>query len=563
MEFKLILNMAFQIIGGLGIFILGMNNLSNGLQTIAGERLRWLIEKVTNNRIFGAMIGTFVTVIIQSSSITTVMVVGFVNSGLMTLKQAIGIIMGANIGTTITGWILVIKIGKYGLPILGIFALVSIFAKKEKIRYLAVAIMGIGMVFFGLELMKNGFKPIKSIPEFVQAFHLFDAHSVFGVIKCILTGAIITTIVQSSSATLGITIGLASTGVISYETAVALVLGENIGTTITAFLASLATTQTNAKRAAYAHIVFNVIGVCYIFLLFPVYIAVVKMLVGNDPNAMIIKNGVETYPYITRGIATAHTTFNIMNTLIFLPFAHLLAQLLVKIVPERKKQKLPKFTHIDFGIIESPNLALEQTRSVIKDMVKMNQNMMDSFKVVLSEEKGPDSNYVKKIFEKEEILDVIQNEVAEFLTEVLSKNIPLSDTLQARYQIRIADELESFSDYMANITKKYLKIKNSPEKLKKLFINDLLILHDEILVNLNTVMNSFWQPQKADIIVEAKSQGDQITQLFKNLRTRMLEKIEKDKILPETIISYLDILNSYRKMKEHTLNIAELISGEK
>jgi len=199
--------------------------------------------------------------------VTTVMVVGFVNSGIMTLMQAIGVVFGANIGTTITGWILVLHIGKYGLPMLGIAAFFFLFSKHERLRYIGMAVMGIGMVFFGLELMKNGFKPIRGLPEFSTWFHAFDATTIFGIIKCALVGCLLTMVVQSSSATLGITIGLASTGVIEFQTAAALVMGENIGTTITAMLASLGTT-TAAKRAALAHVMFNVIGTSWFIAMF-------------------------------------------------------------------------------------------------------------------------------------------------------------------------------------------------------------------------------------------------------------------------------------------------------
>ena len=236
---ELILKMVFGVLGGLGIFLLGMKNMSEGMQAIAGARLRKMISAVTDNRFMACGVGTFVTSIVQSSSVTTVLVVGFVSAGLMTLAQAIGVIMGANIGTTITGWILALKIGKYGLPILGAAALVFLFSKNERSRFTGMAVMGIGMVFFGLELMSSGFKPMRTMPEFVEWFSAFDASTYFGMWKCVFVGCLLTCIVQSSSATLGITMGLAVNGMIGFETAAALVLGENIGTTVTAVLASI------------------------------------------------------------------------------------------------------------------------------------------------------------------------------------------------------------------------------------------------------------------------------------------------------------------------------------
>ena len=241
--------MIFSLIGGLGIFLLGMKNLSEGMQAIAGNGLRRLISMVTTNRLTATSVGVLVTVVVQSSSITTVMVVGFVNGGLMNLAQAIGVIMGANIGTTITGWILVLKIGKYGLPLLGLGAFGYLFSKSDRYRYFFMTFMGVGMVFFGLATMKAGCAFIKEMPAFEKWLYTFQATSYWGVLKCMFVGCVLTVMVQSSSATLGLTIALAFNGTIGYQTAAALVLGENIGTTITALLASLGAT-TNAKRAA-------------------------------------------------------------------------------------------------------------------------------------------------------------------------------------------------------------------------------------------------------------------------------------------------------------------------
>ncbi|MHC4524009.1 MAG: Na/Pi cotransporter family protein, partial [Planctomycetota bacterium] len=272
------LEIIFQVCGGLGIFLLGMKNMSEGMQAVAGERIRKLIGAVTNNRLLACGIGTMVTSIVQSSSVTTVMVVGMVNAGLMTLIQAIGVILGANIGTTITGWILVLKVGKYGLPMIGLAAFFYLFSKKERIRFTAMVFVGLGMVFFGLQLMKNGFAPIQDMPKFIEWFQAFQPSNYPGIIKCVLAGAVLTAIVQSSSATLGITMGLAASGMIDYPTAAALVLGENIGTTITALLASLGT-STTARRAAYAHTLFNTIGVLWITLLFPWYTELISCVI--------------------------------------------------------------------------------------------------------------------------------------------------------------------------------------------------------------------------------------------------------------------------------------------
>ena len=273
MNVGLVPEMVFHVVGGLGIFLLGMKYMQQGLQVVAGDSIRRMINAVTANRFLAVGIGLFITTLVQSSSVTSVMVIGLVNSELMALTGAIGVIIGANIGTTITGWILALKIGQYGLPLLGLAAFGWLFIKGERLRYSALAMLGIGMVFFGLELMKDGFEPVSDLPEFASMFQLFEATDYLGVLKSALVGCGVTLVIQSSSATLGMTIALANTGVIDFQTAGAVVLGTNVGTTVTAYLASLGADDINAKRTAYFHILFNVAGVAAITALFlPVYL---------------------------------------------------------------------------------------------------------------------------------------------------------------------------------------------------------------------------------------------------------------------------------------------------
>jgi phosphate:Na+ symporter len=563
MENQLVLKMAFSVIGGLGIFLLGMKNMSEGLQAVAGSRLRNLIGAVTNNRFFATGIGLLVTCVIQSSSVTTVMVVGFVNSSLMTLTQAIGVIMGANIGTTITGWILVLAIGKYGLPIIGIAAFFYLFSKSEKVRYISMAIMGIGMIFFGLELMKNGFKPIRSLPEFEAWFHAFSATSYLGIIKCALAGCILTMIVQSSSATLGITMGLAATGVIGFETAAALVLGENIGTTITALLASLGT-GTNARRAAYAHAVFNIIGVMWIILIFPIYIVIVKKFMGVDPNAVTMVKGVETYPYVQAGIAVVHSGFNIANTLIFLPFVPVLAGLLEKVVPKKPYKEPPRLTRLDIRMLSTPMMVIEQSRNEILHMGENVHRMLECLREILDEKEGDKDkdDLVKKIFHREEVLDVVQKEIATFLTRVLSNTIPHRVSMEAREQLRMADEYESVSDYIKTILELYLRLQKAGLNLSSKEKSEILELHDMVSSYFDLVNTANLERHK-EIISKAKSQGDLITEQFYEFRNRHLARLSETQVEPLLSLIYGDMLNAYRRVRDHILNIAETLAGEK
>ncbi|OQY09520.1 MAG: hypothetical protein B6I28_02880 [Fusobacteriia bacterium 4572_132] len=554
MEFGKIFEIIFQVIGGLGIFLYGMHHLSNGLQTVAGEKLKWLIGKVTNNRIFAATIGTLVTMIIQSSSITTVMTVGFVNAGLMTLSQSIGIIMGANIGTTLTGWIIAVKIGKYGLPMLGIAIFVMLFSKNTKVKYIATAIMGLGMIFFGLELMKDGFKPIRSMPEFIKWFHAFSADTYFGVLKCILAGALLTMIVQSSSATLGITIGLATTGIIPFETAAALVLGENIGTTITAFLASFGT-KINAKRAAYAHIVFNIIGVTWISLVFVPYLKIVAKIMGHDPHKIA---------YIAIGIATVHSIFNVTNTLLFLPFTEVLAKFLIKVVPEKDETEVVEMvTHLDKRMLETPMMIIDQTKKEVLNIGEINKKMFEKLKMAVTKGYGEEHKNLKMIFESEDKIDLMQKEISEILTELFSPENSHDLGVDIKKYLKLSDEYESISDYIMKIAKLYLKLKNENIKLSENEEKNMFNLQQEVVEYLDFV-NEAVENEKTGIFDEAVEKYKSITKKFKKIRRENFEEVSsgKGKVNPLLLTGYTDILNSYRKIGTHILNSVETLCGE-
>ncbi len=561
--------MAFTVIGGLGLFLLGMKNLSEGIQAVAGSRLRKMINAVTDNRFLGVGVGTTVTCLVQSSSITTVIVVGLVNSGLMALHQSIGVIMGANIGTTITGWILALKIGKYGLPIVGAGVFVFLFSKKDRWRYLAMATFGLGLVFFGLEMMKNGFKPMKEVEQFKEAFLYFDAHSYIGVLKCALVGCLLTFIVQSSSATLGITIGLAAVGAIPFETAGALVLGENIGTTITAWLASIGTT-TNAKRAAYAHVLFNLIGVLWITLIFNwIYVDMVGWLVehsyGVNPaseafNYEEFDNKGQYAVIITVAIALTHTIFNVANTIFFLPFVRPFARLLQRLIPDKAVKETPHLTSLDMRMIESPIIAMENSRQEIIKMTEGVEKMLGWTKDLIQQDQ-PDDELVQKVFHREKIMDNVQGEVIDFLTHVMTGEVPHSVTEEGRAQFRTADEFESISDYISAVLKSHLRLCHHDLKITDEEKKAVLELHDMVADFVHLAAEGF--AAKQDILDRAKTAGKAITHRAKELREAHLERLTSERIDPVLSMSYTAMINAYRKIRDHAVNVAEAFEGSK
>jgi len=551
--------MTTTLIGGLGIFLLGMKNMSQGLQSIAGASLRHLIGAVTNNRILATMVGFLVTVLVQSSSVTTVMTVGFVNGGLMSLSQAIGVIMGANVGTTSTGLILALEVGKYGLPILGVSSFVYLFSRNEKLRYTSLATMGIGMVFFGLQLMKEACKFLKDMPEFREWFLHFQADTFVGLYQCMLVGCILTVLVQSSSATLGITISIASAGLIPFETAAALVLGENIGTTVTALLASIGTT-TNARRAAYFHFLFNIGGVLWISTIFFWYVEFIPWLIDVDVTKAVMVNGEATYPSCVFAIAATHSVFNIVNTIVFIPFAGKIATFLTRIVKD-KPQEISHLTSLDIRILETPVLAIEQSRGEVIKMGVTCDNMVQTLSRILSQEK-PDPDDVEKLFLEEEELDRMQDEITSYITHLLAMDLSQEVISQGRCQLRMADEYESVSDYLQRIAKFRLKLKKQGRVFDETLNNSILDLLRMVEKQLNQVTIAY-QQNNTDIVSATVRSGNEIKHKVKTLQREHLDHLSAEKVDPYINVSYTATLNALRRVRDHVINLAEALAGEK
>ncbi len=536
-----------NVLGGLGLFLFGMHYMSDGMQNLAGDRLRKIIAAITNNRIMAVLVGLLATVIVQSSSVTTVMVIGFVNAGLMTLVQALGVIIGANIGTTVTGWVLVLKIGKYGLPMAGAGALTMLFSKSDKSKYRSMMVMGLGLVFFGLELMKDGFKPVRNMPQFLELFQKFNVDSFGTVLVVALIGALLTAVVQSSSATLGITITLATQELISYQTGVALVLGLNVGTTITAVLASIGA-KSNAKRAAIAHTTLNIVGILWILPLYWWYLD-------------ILKNFADPMVNITKYLAVAHTGFNLLNGLIFIPFVGLMAKMLVKLIPETE-EVTKKFTQLDIRMVETPTVALEQSRVEILKMGDQIKKMILNVRDVLNNDLDKNSVEVKEMFEIEDNLDLVQKEISDLVTEVLTQDLSYELTLRAKNQLAYADEFESISDYFTVLTKLYLKLKNNEMTLDKAEREDLLKLHNQVEEYFNFVTTAI-DTGNDDIVIEAVKRRGDVTFAFKSIREAHLNRLKEKKKDVFYSTTYIDMLTTYRRIKTHIYHVCEVMVGEK
>ncbi|MFO7937113.1 MAG: Na/Pi cotransporter family protein [Kiritimatiellia bacterium] len=549
-----------KVFGGLGLFLLGMNNLSEGLQAIAGNRLRKLVATATTNRFAGVTTGAFVTSIIQSSSIVTAMVVGFVSTSLMTLPQAINVIIGANIGTTATAWIIAVlpSAEKLGMGLIAVSALVYLFSKRERIKNTGLVFLALGLIFYGLFTMKSGMKPIAADDAVRGWFSLLEARTFFGLLKCITVSAIFTAVLQSSSATTAITMGLASTGVIGFDTAAASVLGMNIGTTLTAWLASLSGT-TEAKRAALAHSMFNIMGVLVVmpFFLTLIVPGMEKLLVAETVEGKTLFTNIDTV------IAYLHTGFNVTNTLIFIPFVCQFAKLVARIVPDARMKEVPRLTVLDERIVATPVLALEQAAKEVSFMGDSNIDLLRTFRQLLQGK--VDEDLQNHIFHREDILDNVQREITEYLGKIMTGRLPQDVALQARVLLRVTDEFESISDDVASL----LKILKRKHKNKLVLSDDvrmnLLSVHDrvyEFCEIINEAVHSDFT-KAPDVLLHLRSNNSQIKSLIKETRTNIIERLENNSDNSMKVVTCMDMLSVYTRIREYLLNIGETLVGEK
>jgi phosphate:Na+ symporter len=539
----------YTVLGGLGIFFYGMKSMSEALQQAAGDVITKVINSLTTNRILAVVVGMIVTMIVQSSSVTTVMVVGFVNAGLMQLTQAIGVIFGSNIGTTITGWIISIKVGKYGLLLIGLGIFPILFSKNDKHRTMGRVLFGVGMIFLGLEIMSGAFKPLRKNPEFLKMISYFSGADYGSYLASIIVGCLLTVVIQSSSAMLGITIALASSGVIGFGTAAALVLGENIGTTITALLASVGT-NTNAKRAARAHAFFNVFGVLVVFSFLPVYIKFIDWLIPGDANLLSLEG---THPNVAAHIAASHTFFNITATLLFLPFLGYLARFVIKITPDTEQKESKHLVMVGETSEILPATAIVQAISETKKMKDVLERMYQASRVCLKESTPKD---LAKVKDYERITDNMQKEVTVFLCRVMQKPLSQAQSLHSQGMIKIVDEFESIADYLDRIVS--YQTKHPAKILVGKTEKEYFELMDEVWTFFQLCSSGVITDEKQNIS-QIVSKSEELRILADDLRNKHLKKVSEGDFDPLAALTYSDMVAALRKIRAHAMNVAHAI----
>lgn len=537
------LDVIFSLLGGLGLFIYGMKQMSEGLQKAAGNRLKHLLGLLTTNRFAGIGVGAMVTAIIQSSSATTVMVVGFVNAGLMTLVQSIGVTMGANIGTTITAQLIAFKLSNYALHAIAIGAAFYLFSKKQRTKQIGQIILGFGVLFLGMTIMKDTMRPLRDSKYFIDLMETFGHSPILGLIL----GTIMTVTLQSSSASIGILMSLLSVGVINYWSAVPILLGDNIGTTITAMISSIGASKT-AKRAAAAHFTFNVIGsglIVALFYIIPNFADVIHDLVIN------ITGFFGDIPSSERLLANTHTLFNITNTLVWIPFVGLMAKMVTRLIPGDDDTIKRGLRYLDERMLETPSVVMEQVNNEVVRMHEIARDMVyESSESFMSD----DEELANAVITKEEIVNEIEEELIEFLTDIPQASLSIEDIKRLDAYFSIVDAIESVADDaydMAQLTQHKID-----KKIK--FSGDAGQTLSEVIERTKGLINKSIEivaTENMDILPDLLEGEEDLDNLQIKYRNGHMKRLNDGTCSPNAGIIYLEVLEDMEHISDQFADI--------
>ncbi|MCR0985844.1 Na/Pi cotransporter family protein [Roseomonas populi] len=459
MQVDLFTQVIVPVIGGLGIFMLGLEFMANGIQSLAVTKMRNLLARLAGTPAKGVLAGTVITGVIQSSTAMTVMVVGLVNAGVVGLRPAISVIMGANIGTTLGNGLIALPLGPLGLLLGGLFALVYIFAKSDKVKNIALACMGFALIFYGLNLMTGGLRPLRSMPEVMSAISGLNASTFGGLLACVVTAALITALIHSSSATIGIVMGLGASGVLDWQTAVAFSLGADLGTTITSWMASLNLSR-NAKRAAYAHISFNIIGVLVTIPLFFISMDVLRWAMGwfgGDPGVPVVVSGRETYPLVPVAIGIYSTFFNIFNVILLYPFIGVFERVLSRIGRDASEDvedySTPKY--LSAGARAELPSALLAVQQEIARHVQASTLFIDTARGVPTAPRVPAEHHTA--------LDILNRDIRAFAASLFAPNLSARQAEQVASLVEEADIAANLGDMLHQVARRIQREEFAPE----------------------------------------------------------------------------------------------------
>ena len=566
----------FTLLGALGMFLYGMNLMSSGLQKAAGDRLRGLLSAMTSNPFKGVLTGVGITSVIQSSSATTVMVVSFVNAGLLTLAQAISVIMGANIGTTVTAWLVSwlgfkADISILAVPLMALGFVLSI-SKKSRQRNISELIVGFSLLFLGLSLMKNSVPDLSSTPEVLSFIKGWQGYGFGSVLIFLVFGTVLTLVLQSSSATMALTLIMLNMGWIKFDMACAMVLGENIGTTITANIAA-AVGNSSAKRAALAHTVFNLFGVIWALALFPFFLKLIGVITSGifgipDPAAdgfeVIVEKGVQTDTQTSAlyGLSMLHTLFNTINTFILIWFVPAIEKLVCWVIKDSKNKEEEAFRlkYISAGPLATPELATEQAFDEIIHFAQISRKGLGYAREAIAETDNDKFEELRsKLVKYEEISDRIEYEIATFLNAVSAGDISRETSGKIKAMYKIIGELESLGDSGESISRILSRRNIHKKEFDQATVKKLLEVvaavdkcYEAMIVNLEAA-------HKGELteISNACNAEDRLNNLRNFLRDAEIEDIETGGRNYQTSVYYMDIVNELEKMGDFIINISQ------
>ena len=535
--------------GGLGLFLYGMDIMASGLQKAAGNSLKKVLGALTKNKYLGILLGFAVTMVIQSSSATTVMVVGFVNASLMNLQQAVGIIMGANIGTTVTGWLVssaewAVLLKPETLAPLAIFAgaMIALFAKKANLTQTGQILAGFGMLFVGITMMSSGVSPLKDSPIIVSAFQTFGKNPILG----ILVGAIATAVIQSSSASVGILQSLAFAGIVGWDSAVYIIMGQNIGTCVTALLSSIGASK-NAKGAAYIHLLFNIIGSVFFSILAVIFFYMYPEFGARNIDMV--------------GISIVHTAFNIANTVVMIPFSGLLVKAAERLCRTSKAlDDEGAVIHLDDRILSSPSIAIA---NCVKEIVRLGNASLKNLKLsnqIIVERGSVDD--IEKVLEREEKIDTLTKGITSFMVKLCNSDITTKENTLVTSLFHAVHDLERIGDHCENLVEYAQTMIDEDLEFSTSATKELMEIFEETQKCVENALIAF---ETSDIPTAERviREEERVDNLEKTLRNRHIDRLANNLCDPMVAVIYLDILTNMERVSDHALNLAQVVIENK
>lgn len=550
--------MIFAFVGGLGLFLFGLKFMSGALQEVAGDKMRTILEQGTKSPIRGVITGMMVTGLIQSSTATTVLTVGLVNAQLLTLRQAIGVIMGANIGTTVTVYLIGFNVGDYVLPIIAASVVIYMFAKSKKAQLIGQTFLGIGLLFFGLNIMGDGMTPLKDLPVFTKLMLSIDDNALWGV----LVGVIFTAVVQASSATIGVLQELAYQGAITYQQAVPILCGDNIGTTITALFAAIGT-GVAAKRAALTHFMFNVIGTVIFLPLFLSGIAEKAIIYFTNYLFILIPGNVGWEALnVKLQIAQTHLVFNMSNTLIQLPFVAVLAYIVTKLIPDSKEeeeQDLNKTVYVDKRFLVNPSVALAQAT---RETLRMGEMTIEAFSNAMSYFDNRQKNLKEKGEKIEDSIDFLEREITDYIVLASEKRLSKEDSYHSYALLQSINDIESIADISYNIIEQADYAAQHHVKFSGEAKDELTRMIDLTKETLKLTMQVL---EKKDKILARKVEKNEelIDKMQAEYRRAHIRRLNERVCNGNNGAVFLDLLGNLERISDLCRNIVEYAIGEK